>query len=80
MSASATILPFRPRDRPPHVELKLLGTRHDGRPFYVLDLVEAEGTCIVWDGETYAAGLDAARDWEADGVPVVDLVGGRAHG
>ena len=39
---------------------------------YFLDYEDCDGCCGVWDGPSYAAALEAAREWVTDGVFIRD--------
>ena len=73
---TATIIPFglKPFD-PVWVEITSPGTQ-GGRPFYVVDFVEADGgRADIYMGTDHAEAQEAARDCAGGDMPVVDLVG-----
>jgi hypothetical protein len=68
---TAQIIPFRPRERS---RIVLDGGTVDGRPFFLLEYSDADVPPIgVWEGQTYTDALAAAREWQRDGAPLVDL-------
>lgn len=75
-----SVVPFIPTR--PYVELVSPGTLHSGEVFYWLEFCEpAEvGRTIVWDGTDYDEGLEAAGEWQAEGVHFINSVQtGRPH-
>ena len=61
----------------PYFILKFLGTTDDGRPFFIIDLLDEDELCFcVWNGDSYVAALAEARSLARYGVPLVDDVGG----
>ncbi|RYC29305.1 hypothetical protein D3273_24655 [Lichenibacterium minor] len=74
MTAEIIPLHFKPFD-PVRVEITSPGTQH-GRPFYVVDFVEADGgRAGMWDGTDIVEAMEAAADCAGGEMPVVDLVG-----
>ncbi len=73
---TATIIPFGLKPfNPVRVEITSPGTQ-GGRPFYVVDFVEANGgRSDIYMGLNHAEAKEAARDCAGAEMPVVDLVG-----
>ncbi len=73
---TAHISPLRPTFDPVRVELTSPGTQ-DGRPFYIVDYVEADGCRAgMWDGPDLDEARQAARECgEGGDFPVMDMTG-----
>ena len=57
------------------VEVSSPGKTRDGRPYYVVETITAEGErCRDYDDEDKARAFKIADDCAVGGVPVVDLV------
>ncbi len=61
------------------IELTSPGMYRDGRRFYAVDIVEADGVSCMWCGpdleEAWRAARECADDGEGRMVPVRDLTG-----
>ncbi len=73
---TAEIIPLHPKfTEPVRVELSSPGTTNDGRPYYLVDYVDAEGgRCCMYDDGDFDRAMEAAVDCAVGDVPVVDLV------
>ncbi len=69
-------IPLRPTLNPARVEISSPGTQ-SGRPFYIVDYVEADGCrSSVWSGVDLDEARQAARECgEGGAFPVFDFTG-----
>lgn len=70
-----SIIPLHSTFDPVWVELSSPGTQH-GLPFYVVDIVEADGgRACMWCGTDHSEAMAAAADCAEGGLDAIDLTG-----
>jgi len=74
-----TVIPFRLKRAPRIILDAGVVVRSDDYPpgstVFRLDYQDGEGGFLtVWDGMSYEAGRAAAREWQSDGIPLIDRV------
>lgn len=71
-----SVVPFTPKSAPRIIlDSGIVKTSDDlppGSTVYWLEFRDGDGALIVWEGATYEAALDAASEWQSDGVRLID--------
>jgi hypothetical protein len=69
IEANDNVIPF-----PRRSTVSVLRAREmDGRPIFVVEVKDHDGSLIVWDGETYEQAHKVALELVADGYRLISL-------